>query len=476
MKLFKYLMVAALAIGAGTAAHAQESANKAVIDQVTNIVKSKAPDVAKQLKDIVKANKKNAEVLTAIGRAFLDEKDTLNATKYAEMAIKANKNYGNAYVLAGDIEVAKDNGGVASAWYEQACYFDPKNPAGYRRYAMVNSKVAPSAAVAKLEELRQQCPDYPVDLVSAEIYSKAGKVKQAIEYYGKVDLAKMEDYQLADYATLQFLSGDYNGSLKVALFGAQKFPTNAGLNRLAFYNNTELKNYADALTYADALFNKSEKAKFSSFDYLYKGFAHVGAQQYDEAIAAFQKSLEVNENNPDDRNKALLAIANAYKAKGDFAKAVEAYGAYMADCKQLTANDYNTLAGYHMAQSEAETDPAAKKECIMKADGIYGEIAEKFPSAAVFATYQRAHLAFTLDPETKEGLAKPHYEKLVELILAKSEKDDRDNTRLVESYRYLGYYYLLQDDKATADIYWNKVLEIDPNNETAKAALGAGEK
>ena len=51
-----------------------------------------------------------------------------------------------------------------------------------------------------------------------------------------------------------------------------------------------------------------------------------------------------------------------------------------------------------------------------------------------------------------------------------------DNARLVECYRYLGYYYLLQMEKdpaakETSTSFWNKILAIDPNNEIAKQAL-----
>ena len=150
MKTIKYLMIGALMAGVYAPVNAQED-HKAVIDQVTTIIKAKGADVEKRVKEIFKANKKNADVLTAIGRAYLDVKDTTNAQKYAEMAMARNKHFGDAYVLAGDIEAFKDNGGGASSWYEQATMFDPKNPAGYRRYAQVNSKVSPSSSVAKLE-------------------------------------------------------------------------------------------------------------------------------------------------------------------------------------------------------------------------------------------------------------------------------------------------------------------------------------
>ena len=63
-------------------------------------------------------------------------------------------------------------------------------------------------------------------------------------------------------------------------------------NRLAFFNSTDLKNYDQALLYADALFNKSDSAKFSYFDYTYYGNALNGAKKYDEAIDMFKKALE----------------------------------------------------------------------------------------------------------------------------------------------------------------------------------------
>ena len=470
MKAIKYLMIGALMIGFNVSAMAQDD-HKAVIDQVTKIIKSKSATTESAVKDVVKANKKNADVLTAIGRAYLDVKDTANANKYCQMAMQRDKKYGNAYVLAGDIEVAKDNGGAASAWFEQATFFDPKNPEGYRRYAQVNSKVSPEASAAKLEELRKNIPDYPVDIISAEIYDKAQKIDKALEYYEKVDKAKMEDYQLVSFATDYFLKGKYDKSLEVAQYGVQKFPRNAALNRLNLFNQAELKNFDEAVKYGDALFNKSDSAKISEVDHQYYGHALMGAKQYDNAIAEFKLAISTNPDNEACKADAFKSIAEAYKAKGDFNAAVSAYNDYIKGLSKVTAYDLGNLASMYMDQ--ADKAPAAEKRSYYdKADGVYAEIAEKFPSVADFATLQRAHIGYTLDPDTKMALAKPHYEKLIEIITSKTEKGDRDNERLVEAYRYLGYYYLLKNDKATANSYWNKVLEIDPNNESAKQALG----
>lgn len=472
MKAFKYLIIGAAMSVVAVPTSAQTD-TKAVIEQITKVIKSDAADKDSQVKDLFKPYKKDATVMVGIGRAYFDVQDLEKAQEYADMAIKRNKNCGDAYILSGDIQVLKDDGGAASALFEQAIYFEPKNPNGYRRYAQVNSKANPSAAVAKLEELKQQVPDYPIGLISAEIFSKAGNLEKAIEYYNTVDKSKMEDYQLADYALSYFLLGKFDNSLEVSKFGNEKFPKNPALNRISFFNLTNLKRYDEALVYADALFNKSDETKITDSDYLYYGHAYLGNNQYDEAVEMFQKSIENNANNKADKEDALKNIAEAYRKKGDYAKAIESYQTYLNSKSEQTANDIHTLAQMYMAEASDSTHTdAEKKEFYDKADAVYADMAEKFKSVADFATLQRAHIGFALDPETKDGLAKPHYEKLADIILAKTEKDDKDNERLVEAYRYLGYFYLLQDNKTESDAYWKKILELDPNNATAKQALG----
>ncbi|MGN0069074.1 MAG: tetratricopeptide repeat protein [Prevotella sp.] len=473
MKAIKYLLIGVLVSAFGTPLAAQED-TKAVIEQIAKVIKSKASNTDSQVKELFKPYKKDVTVMVGIGRAYLDVKDTLNAQKYADMAMKRDKTCGAAYVLAGDIEVAKDNGGAAAAWFEQAVYFEPKNPEGYRRYAQINSKANPNLSVEMLERLREQRPDYPVDIISAEIYDRAGQIGKALEYYSKVDKAKMNEYQLANYATDYYLKGEFEKSLEVSQFANQKYPRNAGLNRVTFYNLTDLKRYDEAVKAADVFFNQSDSLKVTENDYLYKGHACLGVKDYPASLDAFQKVSEVNPENVDCIISAQKGIVKVYQGSEDYPNAIAAQEKYLTMAKKITATDYYELALLYVGMSE--TVPAEEKaEVVNKADAVYGQLAEKFPSAADFATVQRAHLAFTLDPESTEGLAKPHYEKLIEIIKSHSEKGERDDERLVEAYRYMGYYYLLHDDKANADIYWQKVLEIEPDHEGAKQALGISE-
>ena len=155
----------------------------------------------------------------------------------------------------------------------------------------------------------------------------------------------------------------------------------------------------------------------------------------------------------------------------DFDNATLYYEEYLKNVQKTTASDMAGLATIYTNMA-AKLTGDQKKEALKKADAVYAQLGEKFPENIDFANFMRARVNSNLDPETKEGLAKPFYEAIVHSLADKSDRDRADNARLSEAYRYLGYYYLLKDDKATADGYWNKVLEIDPNNATAKQALG----
>ena len=213
MKAIKYLLIGALLLGFSAPSMAQ---NDAAITQATQIIKSTSPaTVEKALKDIVKANKKNPAVLVGIGHAFLDQKNTELAMKYAELAMARDKKYAPAYILAGDVEVAKDDGGAAAGWYQQAKYFDPKNPDAYFKYANILRGRSPEEAVANLNELRAQRPDIAVDALAGRIYYNSNMLDKSMQAYEKVDKSKLEDVDITNYAMAGYLSQHRQKSLDI---------------------------------------------------------------------------------------------------------------------------------------------------------------------------------------------------------------------------------------------------------------------
>ena len=474
MKAIKYLFTAALLTGFSSAAMAQDGTN-ADIDAVKKIISSKPADLDKQMKPYYKENKKNAENLVAFGREFMAAKDTANAKTYANYALQASKNKcAAAFILLGDIEAISDNGGGAAAQYEQAIYVDPKNPDAYYKYANVYRKISPSGAVAKLNELRQQRPDIAVDALAGRIYYMSNEFDKALAAYDKADKNKMEERDLSDYAMSAFFKQKYDKALEVAKFGLSKNPRHAAFNRLAFFNSTELKKYDDALMYADALFNKSDSAKFSYYDYTYYGNALIGAKQPQKAIEMYEKALKQEDmDNKAKRAGVVKQLSDAYRDMEDFPNAIKHYKDYLASMEKPTANDLAALASLHM-QHGATLKDNEQAEAFKMADETYADLAQKYENAMEYATFMRARVNGQMDPDQSKGLAKPYYEKLVELIGPKTELDATEKARLKESYHYLiSYYFIQKDDKATAKDYAAKMLVIDPENQIAKQVMDA---
>ena len=472
MKSIKYVLLGALLLSGTAPVMAQ---NNAAIEQVKALLKDKPAKYNDQINDIYKANKKDANTIAAIGNAYLNAKDTANAAKYADLALKKDVKCAKAYILKGDIAVLADDGGKAAEMYQQAKYFAPKDPEGYYKYAMILRGRSPEEAVANLEDLRAQVPDYPVDAMAARIYYKSLLYEKALASYDKVDKSKLTDDDITDYSIAAWLLQKRDKAIAMATYGLTRNPRRPAWNRINFYCYTDNKNTEQALNYADRLFNQSDSAHFTGEDYTYYGTALLQAKKYDDAIAAFQKSAEFNKDNATQLNIVNKNLADAYLAKNDYDNAVSYYQKYLSGKSNPSAYDIAGLGTIYQqiasARMEAK-DMAGAKAAFDKADAVYADLEAKHPLQADFCNYMRARIQANLDPDTKTGLAKPFYDKLVSSIEAKTTKDEVDTSRLTEAYRYLGYYYYLKKNKAESDSYFRKLLQIDPNNSIAKQALG----
>lgn len=477
MRAYQLLLAGALLLGPATVSMAQTD-TKAVVEQTKQLIKTKGADFDKQVKELYKANKKNADALVAIGRTFYNNKDLTNAGQFADYALQKNSKCAEAHILKGDIAVSNDDGSTAAQEYQQAIYFAPKNPDAYYKYAMILRGRNPEDAVATLEELRKQVPDYPVDALAARIYyhTKNPNLEKAAEYYGKVtDVTKMDDEDIKDYATIEWMLGNKDKSIEVAKAGLTKDPKWSTLNRLVFWNSTD-KSYTDqALEYADRLFNKSDSANVTADDYAYYGTALKQAKRWDDAIKAYTTSLEYLEKD----NNAIVSkpilyknLSDVYNEKGDYDNAL-AYVEKSIETKENPSfSDYNSLGSQYLeiaAKRSQAKEVAGAKAAYKKADETYAKIAEKFPEQVNYCNYVRGSINSALDPDSKLGLAKPYYEALASALEAKTDRTENQTAMLKTAYQYMIVYeFNGRQNKAAAKVWANKMLEIDPSNEIAK--------
>ena len=480
MKAIKYLFMGALMTVVSGSAMAQTSVKDAVNAIKTNKDKAAVADI---VKSAVKENKKDAKALAAIGRAYLDVKDTANTRKYADMAIAVTNKaktgkVGDGFMVMGDLEYYKDNPGAAAAMYQNAYYVEPNNISAYVKYARVMRGVSPDMAVEQLEKVRQLDPNYPVDAEAAHIYYEAAKkngayMQKVLEYYGKVTPAKLYAHDpsyLTEYALAAFANQKNDVSKQLALYGLSQKPRNAGYNRLALYNSVELKQYEEAKGYVDALFNKSDSVELTANDYKFAGITFNALKDYDSAISYYNKQLE-SATEPAQKANVLKDLSDAYKAKGDFQTSLEKYEEYLKLNPKVGINDYNGLANIYRNQAANQTG-AAQAASVNKAVEIYKTMEEKYPSNADFCNFMAARTLGLLDPTQAKGLAKPYYEKLAKIIEEKGVKDNSDKARLTEAYTYMGIYlYKIKNEAAAAKPYFEKLIQIDPENATAKQVL-----
>ena len=470
MKAIKYVFLGALMLSISAPAAAQDE--KAAIDEATQIIKSGASDADKQVQAIYKKNKKNGEVIVGIGRAYFEARDTANAHKYADYATKLK--YSPAYVLLGDLAALSDDGGGAAKMYDQAIYFDPKNAEAYRKYAIIYSRISFQSSIDKLEQLRREVPNYPVDLPIARLYDNAGKIDEAIRHYEKVPLTEMEPGDLGKFALKYYLNKDYDKSMSVVNGGLQKYPRSSSLNRVGLMNTIAQEKFDDALNYADRLFNKSDSADLKDFDYNNYAKAYIGKGNYDEAIALYRKAMEVSQADKDAVNNLYKEISDAYMKKGEFDNAVAEYRKYMEGTSSKTASDYSTLAEMYYKHA-ADLTGDEQMASIKQADDIYKELQERFannPDVVSYVLNRRGTLNVIMDPDSKQALAKPIFEQLMQMLEAKAEPTKTDTNRLITCYRYmLSYDLLVQDNKEAAKGWAQKILNLDPENEQAKAVM-----
>ena len=313
-------------------------------------------------------------------------------------------------------------------------------------------------------------PNYPIEAEAGHNFFSAGNYEKAYEYFSKAKPNTLEEYAQYEYAFTAYIVGKKEESLSLCESGIQKFPKDAAMQVLAMRAAVDVKNFESALQHANIVMNTDSIKKNASI-VAYYGLALAGNKQYNEAIAQYQKALEMKADDP----KPLQYISEAYKELGDEDKALEYNQQYMDKNPNAAPTDFMKLAEIYV--NKAKKDPAKKVENIDKAIGVYAKLAEKYPTLKPFAKLQEGNTAFQNELDDKAIAA---YTEVINELEAK-QCDEDELSYLKTSYQYMGFIYTYdKQDFDTAKPYWDKLLKLDPQNKLAndayeKAGLKPGE-
>ena len=430
-------------------------------------------DVKALLEKARKMTKKDSKLEMEIARAFYDANPVAYAKdieKCIKNARKWNPDDPDSYIFEADTKADKKDWGNAAGIYELAFDKDPNNIEAYVKYANTYFNVNPEMAIERLEELQAKVPNSAlVQRELAEKYYADNLGAKAAEQYGKY--IKNPNHFAQDevrYVQLLFFGEKYKESLDLATSLVNKLnPTDSKvfyMKRMQLYNLVQLEKWPEAVAAGRAFFANAvpQGSNYEVRDYTDYGQALQNAGLPEEAIAAYEKAIELNPNNTD----LIRFMGDSYADAENFVKAAEYYQR-LVDTGKNKSNDLFTLSNYYLGvASTPGIDEATKADAVAKSQKYIDEV-DKLVPENVQIVNQKAKIAKFREGDTNNGAAVAAYTELLSIL---DKKDNpADYARYYKyAYNYLAVYYFSKGDKATAKDYYQKWLKYDPDNESLR--------
>ncbi|BBE19391.1 tetratricopeptide repeat family protein [Aquipluma nitroreducens] len=434
-----------------------------------------------------------------------DKVDTTMALPLVREALTIDEKNPTIYIIAGDIYLLVNNGSLAIRNYNRAQDCDPQSPIANMKIGYIYFKGRNlMAAIPYFEQAIALNKNYaPAYRELGQLYSMAGRFKESKENFETyLTLTNQNVPAKIRYVNALFYSKNYAEVVKNVedIFAVDKSRTY--LNRVAGYSCYEQGDYAKALTYMNNLFAQLPADRILKKDYIY--YARIimkNNEDYGKELGDLEKA-KADLAKVQEKNEALKGAAKEKEkvseeplvAKiAEIQKSVDAsekeldkgYDAYE---KAITFGEEDTYLIQEKARNlynqRRYSEAAANWERLIakgknseenylqigkayyqgkdfdKAEVIFKDMTEKFPD--YIPGYQwAANNAAAKDPDSKLGLTKPRFEALIAKAATDSVKYSEE---IFNALRFLGYNALQADRNDEAKAYYNRMLNLDPNN------------
>ncbi|MDR1369386.1 MAG: tetratricopeptide repeat protein [Dysgonamonadaceae bacterium] len=433
--------------------------------------------------------KKDPAIATAVAEAYINVKMYDQAEEALMRARKIKKDYSGIYIAEGDMLMSKSRVGDASGKYETAIRFNPKDKTAYLKYARVYKTINPSLSLENLEKLLAVDPDYmPAYAELGDLYYRGidgvANYNKAIEAYERImNIPGVPLTQETRYAQLLFFTDRYQEADALINNVLRRDPNNYVMKRIRSYNNFKLEKYTEGLELMTTFMKETKQEDLISLDYTYYGRYLTKAKQYDLAVENLKKGYEQDTS----KFEMLKEIADAYQALSNRAEAVAYQEKYLNSNPDPAALDYFYLgqtayvAAVSLYNPEVQISPEdsiQRDKYIETAEKAFTTVKERLPESYMGYLWLGNIINIkdvVINGDKAQGLAKPYYEQALPILL-ESNENGRRNREIISIYNFLGAYYIQTDDSKSSQEYFNKILELDPNNERAKQILEGFEK
>jgi tetratricopeptide (TPR) repeat protein len=467
----------------------------------------------KNIKKIVPPAKDYAFALAKIAESYIKdgEVDTAAALPLIRQALTIDAKNPDIFLIAGDIFILANDGSNAIRNYNLAQFADPKSPTANMKIGNIYVRgKSLQAAIPYFEEAIRLDADYaPAYRELGQLYWMAQRLDKSKENFKKyLELTEGNIPAKTRYVNSLFYAGDYDEVIKNVEEILAVDKSRAYMNRLAGYSYYEKKNadYGKALGYMDELFRTVSPDRILPKDYHYtarilmkknQNYPKMADELENRAQQLQKEKSRYNSASAADKAKIksgldeLTAkvdnlrseVSNSKKEidRGfrEYVKVLELKPQDRGVISEMATN-YLTFKYYDKgARTMAKLiDPARDDiEAYMRvgrafyngenykaADSIFNLILKKSPNYLP-AHVQIARTYFKMDPDYTMGLARQKFEKVIEIAKTDSLKNENE---LMEAFGYLGYYQVTKENFSSSKNYYNRMINLDPNNKDSK--------
>ncbi len=388
-------------------------------------IESKNGDVAwaiELLQKAVKKDKTNPEIYTAMGDAYRKIIDGSKAIQNYTTALNVSPEFAEAMYKKGLIYKTQKNAAVYSERFTEAYNMDTTyTPAIYQLYWYYFKK---NNIMAK---------------------------KMLAAYIRYSDKSPEHDYMIAD---LHYVSGEFSDAITAAkgIIQSNK-EVKPRLFKLIAYSYADLKDSSQSLKYMKEYFERQNPKEVVVSDYRLMAKLHESQTTDKRVVIEWLKKALGMETDEKEQLQYMITLADLQQELGNREReAIWREKVYNTKSSPTNLDIYKWGVALYSAEN------------YLKADSVFAMYEKKYPHQ-IYGYLWRARCNALIDTTMEKGLAVPHYKNLVQV----GQKDSiKNKSTLLRAYGYLGTYEAnITKDYPASLGYFNKMLELDPDNTDA---------
>ena len=435
------------------------------------------PDAAnKTFTKLMKKLGKDKDELMTMGKFFLDKKVYPCANMIAKQLYTADPTFIPGLMFNGEVCMMRKAYGEAGQKFDEVLAIDSTYVPALRRNAFVYKNINPHVAIEMLQKIKNIEPNNnEADKELGDIYYGLEDYDNAIKFYktydaaiankSAIDFRSAENYMLSLFAKQKFMEiSTLVPQYLQAMPDSMKNKQDKVFKSLKFYADVE--NYELDKAKADMEYITSKAYPDSVYNYRDYTYASGLMKELNNIPEAIKYMEEAIKSDPA-KAAAYKELASLYRENKQTDEGLATYRKYikMLGDKAEMSDMFGLVFQYQAAAQDSATTATQKAQYIADGNAICDTIIAKMPDA-----YQ----AYLLKARINIKGDKPddNVKSLYEKALQHMEGKENTQTAKVEALRYLTFYFVQKDDKASARKYCDEILKLEPDNAFAKQVDG----